>query len=130
MGNLFLASSRSSSSELSYLIIIVLIGLFYLLIFRPQRRRQQRAAQTQSAVTPGTRIRTTAGIYGTVVSTENQDVIVQIAPGVEIRMLRRAVLDVVPDDEPSAPEDGNPDSAEPHTGDSRSDDWDSPDRNV
>ena len=56
----------SSSSFLPLLIIIVLFGLFYMTIIRPQRNRQRQAQQKQSQVLPGQRIRTTAGIYGTV----------------------------------------------------------------
>jgi preprotein translocase subunit YajC len=65
---------------------------------RPQRNRQRKAQQTQSAVMPGQRIRTTAGMYGTVVSGDDRDVVIEIAPGVEVTMLRRAVMDVVSDD--------------------------------
>ena len=52
----------------------------------------------QSTSCPAPRVRTTAGIYGTVISGDDRDVIVEIAPGVNIRMLRRAVMDVVQDD--------------------------------
>lgn len=128
MGNEFLAVTGKTGgfnyTDIVFLVLIVLV--FYLLILRPQRRRQQRAVQMQSAITPGQQIRTTAGIYGTVVSADDRDVVVQIAPGVEIRMMRRAVMDVVPDDEPPA----GTAEPEPHPDDARSDDWDSPDRNI
>ena len=39
-------------------------------------------------------------MYGTVVAVEDQDVVLEVAPGVEVRFLRRAIMDVVPD--PSA----------------------------
>jgi preprotein translocase subunit YajC len=32
-----------------------------------------------------------------VVSVEGQDVVLEVAPGVEVRYLRRAIMDVVPD---------------------------------
>ena len=57
---------------------------------RPQRNRQRKAAQTQSHVMPGQRIRTTAGMYGTVVSGDDRDVVIEISPGVQVTMLRRA----------------------------------------
>jgi preprotein translocase subunit YajC len=132
MGNGVLAAAAKTGgfnpTDIVFLVLIVLV--FYMLILRPQRRRQQRAAQTQSAVLPGQQVRTTAGIYGTVVSADDQDVIVQIAPGVEIRMMRRAILDVVPDDMPPDPDSDGPSEPEPHPDDARSDDWDSPDRNI
>lgn len=92
------ASKSSGSSPAFFLILIVLFILFYMLILRPNRNRQRRAAQQQNLVTPGQRIRTTAGLYGTVVSGDDRDIVVEIAPGVHVKMLRRAVMEVLPDD--------------------------------
>src|SRR6185437_16607766 len=106
------AAKSSGSSFLPLLIIIVLFGLFYMTIIRPQRNKQRQAAQTQSQVMPGQRVRTTAGIYGTVVSGDDRDVVVEIAPGVHVTMLRRAIMDVISDDQPlSDPVD----EGEPHS---------------
>lgn len=100
MGNMvyLAASSKSGSTNLlPILIIVVLFGVLYMTMIRPQRNRQRAARDMQSTVMPGARIRTTAGIYGTVKSIEDGDVVVEVAPGVDIRMLRRAVMDVVQD---------------------------------
>jgi preprotein translocase subunit YajC len=93
------STKKSSSSFLPLLIIIVLFGLFYVTIIRPQRNKQRAAAATQTQAVPGQRVRTTAGIYGTLVSGDDRDVVVEIAPGVEITMLRRGIMEVVPDDD-------------------------------
>jgi len=97
---LFAATSKTSSGNpaFTFIILAVLVGLFYLLIMRPQRARQRKAMQTQSQVMPGQRIRTTAGMYGTVVSGDDRDVVIEIAPGVQVTMLRRAVMEVISDD--------------------------------
>jgi preprotein translocase subunit YajC len=126
MGTMFLASAAatksSSSSFLPLLIIVVLFGLFYVTIIRPQRNRQRQAQQTQGQAVPGQRVRTTAGIYGTLVSGDDRDVVVEIAPGVNITMLRRGIMEVVPEDdqggspfpEPqTVPETGAEDSSKP-----------------
>ena len=100
MGNMILAATSSKSGGSSaYLLIglVVLFGLLYFVTIRPQRRRQQQAQQTQRNVEPGARVRTTAGMYATVVAVEDQDVILEVAPGVEARFMRRAIMDVVPD---------------------------------
>jgi len=100
MGNLILAaSSTSKSSGGSYLFlvaIVVLFGLLYFVTIRPQRNRQRAAQQTQSQLEPGDRVRTTAGMYATVTSVADQDVVLEVSPGVEVRFLRRAIMDVVP----------------------------------
>lgn len=116
MGTLILAASQTKSGGnplFTFVILAVLVGLFYLLIMRPQRNRQRKAMQTQSQVVPGQKIRTTAGMYGTVVSGDERDVVIEISPGVQVTMLRRAIMEVVQDDGamPSH-EDINPAGAE------------------
>ena len=112
MGNMILAATSSKSGGSSAVLLlglVVLFGVLYFVMIRPQRRRQQQAAQTQRNIEPGVRVRTTAGMYATVVAVEDQDVILEVAPGVEARFMRRAIMDVVPDGtEPEyseAPED-------------------------
>ena len=125
MGIMYLAATGSSSksSLTPILIIAVLFGVFYLLIIRPQRNRQRRAQQTQGGVEPGQRVRTTAGIYGTVTRIDDPDVELEIAPGVEIRILRRAILDILPEDSPA---DAAPPEPEPATEDAPASEWDAP----
>jgi len=114
------ATTSKGNPAYTFLILAVLIGLFYLLIMRPQRNRQRKAMQTQSQVMPGQRVRTTAGMYGTVVSGDDRDVVIEIAPGVHVTMLRRAIMDVISDDQPlSDPVD----EGEPHS-DNQGGDWD------
>jgi preprotein translocase subunit YajC len=141
MGNhTFLAASSSGSSfnPTSLILILVVIVGVYMLMIRPQRRRQQQAQQSQNALRPGARVRTTAGMYATVVDVDGDDVVLEVAPGVEVRYMRRAVMDVVspgeetPDDSYSdsededAEDDGEPDTAESeeetaHTGSTKND---------
>ena len=90
------AASKSSSSSLTFPILIVLVFVgFYFLMIRPQRRRQQQAAQKQNTVTPGARVRTTAGMYATVIAVDGDDVVLEVAPNVEVRYLKRAIMEVI-----------------------------------
>jgi preprotein translocase subunit YajC len=76
------------------LIVIVFVG-FYFLMIRPQRRRQQQVMRQQNTVAPGARVRTTAGMYATVTAVDGDDVVLEVAPGVEVRYLKRAVMEVI-----------------------------------
>jgi preprotein translocase subunit YajC len=112
------SSGKGSSSATFLILIVVIIGVFYFLMIRPQRNRQRQAMQTQNTVTPGARVRTTAGMYATVVSVDGDDVILEVAPGVEVRYMRRAVMEVISDngayDETTEEqEDAVPDDAVP-----------------
>ena len=127
MGNIFLAAAPAKGNSNSFLPILIIVALFVLLYFvmiRPQRNRQRQAVARQRAVEPGQRIRTTAGIYGTITAIMDDDVEVEIAPGVRIRMMRRAIMDVVADEisDPADPAEhevsgqqdaGGPDDGQP-----------------
>jgi preprotein translocase subunit YajC len=120
MGDAILAASTSKSSGSGYfflIIIVVLFGLLYFVTIRPQRNRQRAAQQTQSHLQPGMRVRTTAGMFATVAAVEDQEVVLEVAPGVHVRFLRRAVMDVIPDagQDYSQPETEEPEPAEPET---------------
>jgi preprotein translocase subunit YajC len=105
MGNMIVAastvaksSSSSSSSSTFLLIIVVLVVLFYFVMIRPQSRKRRQVLEQQRAVQPGQRVRTTAGMYATVVAVEDDDVILEVAPGVQSRFVKRAIMEVLPDD--------------------------------
>jgi preprotein translocase subunit YajC len=127
MGNdMYMAASSSGSSfnPTSLILILVVIVGVYLLMIRPQRRRQQQAQQQKNTVLPGARVRTTAGMYATVVDVDGDDVVLEVAPGVEVRYMRRAVMDVIspgeetPDDSYSDSEDEHAEDGEPDTAES------------
>src|SRR5258708_9111607 len=121
------AGTKSSGPNvLPILIIVVLLGVLYMTMIRAQRARRQQAQQMQNTVTPGSRIRTTAGIYGTVVSVEDPDVVVEVAPGVNIRMLRRAVMEVVQD----GGVNGSRPAQDPSRGEPPAHDWNPPNRKI
>lgn len=93
--------------SLGTLLPIVLIGVvFYLLIMRPARNRQRKQAEMMSSLTPGTRVMTTAGVYGTLVAIDDDDAELEIAPGVVIRVVKAAIGKVI--DPVPAPDDAPP----------------------
>jgi preprotein translocase subunit YajC len=99
MGNIANAAAATSSGGSSTFIIfiIIIIGAMYFLVMRPGRKRQQRVQQQQNAVQPGARVRTTAGMYATVVAVDGDDVILEVAPDVEVRYMKRAIMEVIGD---------------------------------
>jgi preprotein translocase subunit YajC len=130
MGNtMFLAATAAKPNNFNpttlILILVVVVG-FYLLMIRPQQRRRQHAQQRQDSVQPGARVRTTAGMYATVVDVEGDDVVLEVAPGVEVRYMKRAVMDVVsPGEETGETMADSAEDAEeePAEQDSVDDDW-------
>jgi preprotein translocase subunit YajC len=98
--------AAQKSNPLVTLLPVILIGVvFYFLLFRPQRRRQQQQQQMQRQIQPGQRVMTTAGMLADVVAVEDDAVVLEIAPGVEVRFVKAAIGQVLPDDDEIEDED-------------------------
>jgi preprotein translocase subunit YajC len=99
------ASTSHGSSSYTFLLLIAVVFIgFYFLMIRPQQRRRQQVQQQQRTVTPGARVRTTAGMYATVSAVDGDDVILEVAPGVDVRYMKRAIMEVVAPGEEEASE--------------------------
>ena len=84
---------------MDFLIIIVFgFALMWLFILLPQRRRERAQQELIDGLQPGDYILTAAGIYGTVVELGEDDLGVEVAPDVEVRVAKRAVGAVIPPD--------------------------------
>lgn len=83
------------------ILLAAMFVLLWVLLIRPQRRRQQEQQRLLSSVEPGDEVLTVGGIYGIVRGIdEEDDLIVEIAEGIQVRVARRAVGGVVkPDDD-------------------------------
>ena len=85
---------------MAYLIpIVLLIGLLWLLVARPQRRRQMAQVTMQDDLTLGDEVVTAGGMHGHVRRLDEDVLTVEIAPGTEVRIDRRAIAAVVKPDE-------------------------------
>jgi preprotein translocase subunit YajC len=83
--------------------ILLLVVAFWLLILRPARARQNAANAVMRQLGVGARIMTTAGLFGTITALEDDQVELEIAPGVRVRYVKAAIAKVV-EPAPEAPE--------------------------
>lgn len=93
----------------SLIVIVAMFALLWLLLIRPQRAKQQQQQHMLESVDVGDEILTSGGIIAVVrgVDDEANELHVEIAPGIEVRMDRRAVGAIVKKDEADeAEEDG------------------------
>jgi preprotein translocase subunit YajC len=90
------------------LLIVVVIAAFYLLIVRPARNRQKEQQATVARVVPGVRVMTTAGLFGTVTAVEDDQMDLEIAPGITVRYVTAAVAKVIPEPEAVPEADAEP----------------------
>jgi preprotein translocase subunit YajC len=86
--------TSSGGSLLSLLFPLVLLGgVFYFLLLRPNRTRQRQQQSLLESLKVGDEVMTAGGIFGTLKDIDEEDdtVTVEIAPGTEVRMLRRGI---------------------------------------
>jgi preprotein translocase subunit YajC len=100
-----------------YIFILALLALMWFLLIRPQRRRQQEAQRLLSQIGVGKEIVTAGGLYGTVTAIEGDELRVEVAEGVEVRIAKRAVAGVISEDEEpeETPEEEAPEPEAPAT---------------
>ena len=83
---------------------LLLLAVMYVFLILPQRKRSKAHAELLRAVSPGDEILTSGGIYGGVTEIDGDDLYLEIAPDVEIKINRRAVAErISPSTKPSAP---------------------------
>jgi preprotein translocase subunit YajC len=78
------------------IVIVAMFALLWLLLIRPQRRKQVEQQQLQASIEVGDEILTVGGFYGHVRELlPDDDLLLEIAPGTNMRVARRAVAGVV-----------------------------------
>jgi preprotein translocase subunit YajC len=96
------------------ILLAAMFVLLWVLLIRPQRRKQLDQQNLLSSIEPGDEVLTVGGIYGIVTDIDDEDdLIVEIAEGIQVRIARRAVGGVVkPDEEDEDVEEGVEDDVE------------------
>jgi preprotein translocase subunit YajC len=78
--------------------IVVLFLLMWLMVVLPQRRRQAAQRSLIDGLKPGDEVLTAGGLYGDVTEIGEDEIAMEIAPGVEVRVATRAIATVIPPD--------------------------------
>ena len=82
-----------ASNQYSTLILVLLMVVaFYFLILRPQKKRQQALAKMTRELQPGDQVLLGSGLFGTLVSLGTKQAVLEIAPGVELTVLKQAIV--------------------------------------
>lgn len=85
------------SSWMLIVYILVFIAIFYFLAMRPQQKQRKAHAALLASLKKGDTIMTASGIYGRVKRVEEDFVVVEVAKGVNIKIARRAVAEILRD---------------------------------
>ena len=87
-----------------FLLIIVAFFFLYFVLVRPQKRRQLQTQRMLDELKAGDEIVTAGGLFGEIREIRDDEVIVRIAPELDVRVARRAVAGVVTPEEPEPAE--------------------------
>ena len=72
-----------------------MIVLFYFMLIRPQKRREKERQALLAAVKTGDRVLFAGGLLGTVANVKEKTLVIKIADGVKVEVLRGAVSQVL-----------------------------------
>jgi preprotein translocase subunit YajC len=93
----YAAGGASQDNGLGSILNIVLMFVaFYFLLWRPQQKRTKEHQQLMANLAKGDDIATSSGIHGRIKSVDDQSVTVEIAKGVEVKMHKQSVTQVLP----------------------------------
>lgn len=100
-----------AGSGLTTLLIFAVVTILLMsLMQRPMKKQAQQQAEMRNAITGGTRVLLVGGLFGTVTHVGNEQVIVELAPGVEVTATKAAISrTVTADDEEFEFADGTDD---------------------
>lgn len=82
------------------LMLVALFALMYFMLVRPAQKKAREQQELVSTLQPGGRIMTSSGIFGTIRHIGDTQAIIEISPGVEMTVLKQAIMRTVkPEDD-------------------------------
>ena len=92
----------AASALTSFVPLILIFVIMYFLMIRPQQKRVKQHKEMVSALKKGDQVVTQGGIIGKVASVRDEELEVEIATGVRVRVVRGTVSQVLNKTEPVA----------------------------
>ena len=93
----------NQSALIQFFPLVLIFVVFYFLLIRPQQRKAKDHKAMLDALRRGDRVVTGGGIIGTVARVDNpEEVTIDIADGVRVRVLRSTISSVLAKPDPAA----------------------------
>lgn len=93
----------NQSALIQFLPLVLIFAVFYFLLIRPQQKKTRDHKTMLDALRRGDRVVTGGGIIGTVARVENpEEVTVDIADNVRVRIVRSTITSVLAKPDPAA----------------------------
>ena len=71
--------------------LLMMVALFYFMLYRPQKKRQKQHQDMIDNLRLGTKVATRGGIIGVVRGLRESSVMLEVAPGVEIEVIKAMI---------------------------------------
>ncbi|HEY5807717.1 MAG TPA: preprotein translocase subunit YajC [Povalibacter sp.] len=84
------------NAMMQFLPLILIFVVFYFLLIRPQTKRAKEHRELIAALEVGAEVATTGGVLGKVTALTDQFVTLEIADGVNVKIQRHTVSQVLP----------------------------------
>jgi len=85
---------------IQFIVILAMLALLWVLLVRPRQRQMRVQQQQLGALEVGDEIVTAGGLYGTVRRIDDDEVRVEIAPELQVRIAKRAIAGVLTEKQP------------------------------
>jgi preprotein translocase subunit YajC len=99
------AGGGGAASLLEFLPIVAIMVLFYFLMIRPQQQRMKQHQALVSAVKRGDTVVLNSGVLGKVTKVDEGEAMVEIAQGVNVKVVKSMISDVRTRGEPAPAND-------------------------
>ena len=77
------------------IVIVAMFALLWVFLIMPQRRRVAAQRQLLASVEVGDEILTVGGLIGQIRSAQEEELVLEVAPGTQVRVARRSVAGVL-----------------------------------
>ena len=92
MNSMVLLQQQSEGGGLSgMLMIVAMVVIFYFFMIRPQNKKQKESKKAREAMQNGDKVVTAGGIHGKIKEIGETTILIEIAPGVSIKVDKTSV---------------------------------------
>ena len=89
--SLIALQAAASNPWIQFVPLVAIFFIFYFLVISPMRKKQTELQKTVDALKKGDKVVTSGGLYAEVVSVNSDSLVIKIADGVKVKVLKSAV---------------------------------------
>ena len=75
-------------------LLSITVGIVYFMIIRPQKKRQKETEAMLGSIRKGDRVLTTGGLYGTVIGSKDDIVVLKVSEDVKMEFSKQSIVQI------------------------------------